>query len=152
MKTLIPLLTLALATFWSAGSSHANPVLDATIPVSQALTNDNLESARKAAAALAETAKTARQEAIATHAAQIAASKTLEEAREHFKAVSEETVKLAAGQEGYYVMTCPMAKADWVQKTTEVQNPYMGQSMPACGSIKGTKTSGSMVKMGGCCG
>ncbi len=150
MKKLLPLLALVLA----AGLSHAaaNPVLDASIVVSEALTNDNLDAAKKAATALAETAKADDQKSIATHAAELAASKTLEEARGHFKAVSEDTVKLATNLDGYYVMTCPMAKADWVQKTPEVQNPYMGQSMPACGSLKGVTTSMGTSKKGGCCG
>lgn len=150
MKKMLPLLALVLA----AGLSHAaaNPVLDASIVVSDALTNDNLNAAKKAATTLAETAKAADQKSVATYAAELAASNTLEEARVHFKAVSEETVKLAAGQAGYYVLTCPMANADWVQKTTKVQNPFMGQSMPACGAIKGGKTSMGPPKKGGCCG
>ena len=152
MKILIPLLILTVGV-WSVGSSRAaNPVLDASVLVSEALSHDNLEAARKSASALAKTAQAANQQAIATHAAEIATSKTLEEARVHFKAVSEDTVKLAAGVDGYYVMTCPMAKADWVQKTREVQNPYMGQSMPGCGSLKGDKTSMGMSKKGGTCG
>ncbi len=150
MKKLIPLLPLIIAAGLSQAA--ANPVLDASIVVSEALTNDNLNAAKKAATALAETAEAAGQKSIATHAAELAASKTLEEARGHFKAVSEETVKLAAGQAGYVVMTCPMANADWVQKTTKVQNPYMGQSMPACGAIKDGKTSMGPPKKGGCCG
>jgi len=151
MKKLLPLLALLLALSPSRAAT-ANPVLDASLVVSEALTNDNLDAAKKAATALAETAKTSGQPVIATHAAEIATSTSLDEARVHFKAVSEVTVKLAAGQEGYYVLTCPMANADWVQKTTKVQNPYMGQSMPECGAVKGGKTSMGRPKKGGCCG
>jgi len=41
---------------------------------------------------------------------------SLETAREKFRPVREEAVKFAEGREGYFVMTCPMSKADWVQK------------------------------------
>lgn len=61
------------------------------------------------------------------------------------------TEKLTTGKAGYYVFTCPMAKAEWVQKTKDVQNPYMGKEMPGCGSIKGGASMGTM-KMGGGCG
>ena len=72
---------------------------------------------------------------------EIASSDSLNTVREHFKMASEEAEKLATGKDGYYVFTCPMAKADWVQKTTKVQNPYMGSDMSGCGSLKSGKSS-----------
>ena len=44
-----------------------------------------------------------------------------------------EAEKLAAGQSGYYVMHCPMKKADWVQTSSKVENPYGGKEMLSCG-------------------
>jgi len=66
----------------------------------------------------------------------MAKSPSLEDSRTHFKAASQDAEKLAQGRQGYYVMTCPMEKADWVQSTKEVANPYLGQQMPTCGQIK----------------
>ena len=37
-----------------------------------------------------------------------------------------------------YEATCPMAKANWLQTTKEITNPYMGQKMLNCGSIEQT--------------
>ncbi|CAN5749667.1 hypothetical protein BH09VER1_BH09VER1_11930 [soil metagenome] len=158
MKTILTIVTLAIATLGLANRSHAaanNPVLDDYIAVAGALANDDLAAAKKAATALAETAKAEKQTALAEHAGMIASTDSLDAAREHFKMASEEAEKLATGKDGYYVMTCPMAKADWVQKTTKVQNPYLGQEMPDCGSLKTGKASSTPSTMsmgGGCCG
>lgn len=156
MKKILALFTLTVAVFGLANVSRAastNPVLDDYIAVAGALANDDLAAAKKAASALAETAKAEKQTSLAKQAAGIASSDSLDAAREHFKMASEEAEKLAAGKDGYYVLTCPMAKADWVQKTTKVQNPYMGQAMSGCGSLKSGK-SGSMPQTMsmGCCG
>ena len=43
---------------------------------------------------------------------------------------------MVAGQPGYHVFYCPMAKKDWVQQTTKVANPYMGKDMLTCGVEK----------------
>jgi hypothetical protein len=34
------------------------------------------------------------------------------------------------------VLTCPMAKADWVQTDANVRNPYFGKAMSSCGTVK----------------
>jgi len=158
MKKTLALFTLAVAVFGLANISQAaspNPVLDDYVAVAEALATDNLPAAKKAATALAEAAKTEKQASLADHASEIASSNSLDAAREHFKMASEDAVKLAADKDGYYVFTCPMAKADWVQKTTKVQNPYLGPDMSSCGSLKSGK-SGSMPQTmsmgGGCCG
>ncbi len=141
----------AVSLLWAGIAQAADPVLDPYVAVSTALAKDDLPAAKTAADTLAEAAKTAGNAALATHASQLAASDSLATAREHFKAASEEAVKLAADKEGYCVFTCPMAKAEWVQTTKDVQNPYMGSAMPGCGSVKGD-TSAASPKMGGCCG
>jgi len=152
MKNLITLSTLAAALLGWAGIAQAqDTVLDNFVAVSTALSQDDLSAAKTAATQLAAAAKAANESALATHASQLAASDSLVSAREHFKAASPEAIKLATGKAGYYVFTCPMAKADWVQSTKDVQNPYMGKAMPGCGSIKGATSMGAM-KMGGCCG
>jgi len=99
--------------------------------VRRALAADDLAAAQTAAAALAR---------LAPHVggvSTLAASHSLDEAREAFKLVSAEAAKIAAGQPGYYVMACPMVKhGDWVQTTSEVSNPYLGSAMPRCGARK----------------
>jgi Cu(I)/Ag(I) efflux system membrane fusion protein len=54
--------------------------------------------------------------------------------------VSQYLVALSAAdarlQEGWHVFECPMAKGfnKWFQREPRLENPYMGQRMPTCGS------------------
>ena len=157
MKKTFSLLILTVATLAMANGSQAassSPVLDDYVAVADALANDDLGAAKKAAATLADAAKTGDQSELAKDAAKIASSDSLDAARKNFKLASRVAEKLATGKDGYNVVTCPMAKADWVQKGTAVKNPYLGQSMPDCGSIKnpGNDTQPQAMSMGGCCG
>src|SRR5581483_3655448 len=138
MKTYIPgiFALIAGAVLFAANvpAKEDNAVLDAYLKVSQALAADDLKAAK---------AKTGGNEALASHASELAKSESIENARDHFKMVSAEATKLAEGKSGYYVMTCPMAKADWVQSNSKVSNPYFGKSMPNCGSLKEQKKTSS---------
>lgn len=64
--------------------------------------------------------------------------------REHFETLSQEMYELVksvgAGETLYYTH-CPMYNnnnkgADWLSETKDVQNPYLGKSMPNCGTVK----------------
>jgi uncharacterized protein (DUF885 family) len=63
--------------------------------------------------------------------------------REHFDMLSQDIYKLVktfgAGQTLYYDH-CPMYNdnkgADWISETKDIKNPYLGKSMPTCGSVK----------------
>lgn len=157
MKKFSLLSSLAVAVFGLANLSNAatsNLVLDDYVVIAEALAKDDLAAAKKAASALSEVASAEKLTSLADQAGGIASSDSLDAAREHLKLASGEAEKLAAGLDGYYVFTCPMAKADWVQKSTKVQNPYMGPDMSGCGSLK-TAKPGSMPQTmgkGGCCG
>ena len=89
-----------------------------------ALAADNLADAKKAAAVLGE------------EGAPLAKSDSIVSARKEFTTLSERAIKLAAGQEGYYVVNCPMLKKDWVQTSDKIANPYAGSSMLTCGVIR----------------
>jgi hypothetical protein len=115
-------------------------VLDAYEKVSQALVADDLAGAQKAAADLAGKAEA--NSPLAKHASELSKSDSLQSARDHFKAVSQEAIKLAEDQTGWNVMTCPMIKGgDWLQKSDQVANPYMGQKMRGCGALKKQKSA-----------
>jgi len=74
----------------------------------------------------------------------IAHSTTLNDVREATATVSDELYQLTKGFHGntadVYYNYCPMARdnagAYWLSDVSEIQNPYMGQSMPGCGSTK----------------
>lgn len=89
-----------------------------------ALVADDLAGAKKAAVDLGESG------------AALAQSGTLDAARAAFVKLSDQAVKIAAGQSGYYILHCPMVKHDWVQTSKKVANPYGGTDMVTCGEIK----------------
>ena len=98
------------------------------------------DAIRKHAAALAEGSEGALAEkAKAVADAAEVEVESLDEARTALKPVSEamiELAKQAPHAKTLHVAYCPMAKASWLQDSKQIANPYMGQRMPACGTIK----------------
>ena len=94
----------------------------------KALVEENLNAAKDAAHALPNGAGDKVQNA-----------NDLKAARDAFADLSVTAEKMVAGQPGYHVFYCPMAKKDWVQQSTEVANPYMGKDMLTCGVEKTAK-------------
>ena len=88
------------------------------------LAADDLAGAKKAAADLGP------------EGSAITNSKSLADARSGFAQASNKAAKLAAGQPGYFVIHCPMANKDWVQKSDKPNNPYLGKEMLTCGEVK----------------
>ena len=96
-----------------------------------ALAADDLAKAKQAAQTLAQSGNG--EAALGT---EIASAESIKAAREAFKKLSAGATKIAADQNGYYVMNCPMtANGQWVQTNAEVANPYFGASMLRCGSV-----------------
>lgn len=123
------------------GASTANPsangaLLGRYIPVAEALAADRLADAKVAAGELAKDAEGANRTDLAAAARVVAKADTLEAARNGFKALSAAVEPLAHGTEGYVVLHCPMADADWVQTDAKVRNPYFGKMMLTCGEAK----------------
>ena len=138
--TILSVLAAALITA-PAPAKEASKELAACLKayheVHEALAKDDLAGAKKAATDLAEKATPAKCVSTAKHAADLAQSNSLENAREHFKPISDECIKMAEGVDGQYVFHCPMAKSQWLQTDSkQVSNPYMGKKMPTCGSLK----------------
>lgn len=72
----------------------------------------------------------------------IAGSKEINKQRELFAALSNNMISLAkaaklSGKE-VYVDYCPMKKVYWLSAEKAVKNPYYGNSMLTCGSVKET--------------
>lgn len=70
-------------------------------------------------------------------------AETIEKARKEFKHVSAQAIRMAKSEEGFVIMTCPMAgeNGDWVQSDTTVRNPYFGSKMLRCGMVKASSDS-----------
>jgi len=70
----------------------------------------------------------------------LAKAKDLKSAREAFKPLSASLIKYLAdskaGKGVYHEVYCPMVKASWLQKETDIKNPYMGKAMLTCGTLK----------------
>ena len=67
----------------------------------------------------------------------IAAAPALDRARQQFKILSGMIIPLADGVEGYYVMTCPLpSSGDWVQRSAQADNPYLGRAMHEYGEVR----------------
>lgn len=106
--------------------------------VSAALAADDLAAAKDAAHDLAHYGECDGNEEFATLVTKISKANDIKAARTAFKAVSAAVIPLAAEAGDHYIMTCPMAGADWIQTSKNVANPYFGSEMLGCGSVKKT--------------
>ena len=142
-QTVTAILSLLIAALIAApaiareASKEESACLSAYHRIHEALAKDDLSGAKKAAEDCAQKATAAKGDSLAKHARELAKSDSLDSAREHFKEISAECIKMASGVDGQHVFTCPMAKADWLQTDSkQVSNPYMGKKMPTCGMLK----------------
>lgn len=73
-------------------------------------------------------------------ASKIADSRSIEMQREAFNNLSKNMIALTGkhklADESVFVQYCPMAKASWLSAEKNVKNPYYGNSMLKCGSVK----------------
>lgn len=143
----------------SETTKPSGEILAAYLKLKNALTTDNDKEAAtvatdlvKALKTIDKTAMSAEQNTVFTeveadaieHAEHIAANVgNLVHQREHFETLSADVYDLVkatgAGQKLYYTH-CPMYNnnkgANWLSETKEVKNPYLGQAMLTCGTVK----------------
>ena len=140
MRSISALFAVLLCTisYVSAAQTKYPKTLEQYEMVRAGLAGDDLGIAKNGATNLA----TAVQEEFAgskpmIEAAQkLAASETIDDARASFGVISGELVKLVQGEQGIYVMNCPMVKNGvWIQTVSKIANPYMGKKMLECGEI-----------------
>jgi len=118
--------------------AHAGHMLEGYLAVADALYKDDLKAAKKAAKGMSEHDG---DSALSKPATAIAEAEDMAAAREAFKNLSAEALKIAkADKHGKYtVMHCPMVKGgggDWLSADDKVNNPYFGARMPHCGGPK----------------
>lgn len=135
-----------------AAPAKAHPVLDAYGKVHAHLVADKVAEAVAAAKLLADAANQAAAsagdaqkkaftdiESAATTMAKADVS-AADEVRKHFGEVSKTVIALLIAEPslaaGHHTFRCDMAQGfpKWVQASANLQNPYMGQRMPKCGS------------------
>jgi chlorite dismutase len=103
------------------------------------LASDDLAAAKNGATnlVLALQQELPESKGTAEAAQKLASSESIEDARAAFRTISSEVAKLAEGQPGFYIVTCPMVKNGiWVQTNRTIGNPYAGKAMASCGEIK----------------
>lgn len=72
----------------------------------------------------------------------ISQSADIKKQREQFASLSNNMIELVKSKklspEPTYIQYCPMKKASWLSNDKAIQNPYYGNAMLSCGSIKET--------------
>src|SRR6266852_5182056 len=146
------LIALPLAGFTADEKKAENPalmepvksVLDHYLSIQTELTKDSVRGLDEHANAIAKAVRGDEMKMlspdVAKQAETLAKAKDLKAAREAFKPLSASLVKYLAdnkaGQGIYHEAYCPMVKASWLQKETDIKNPYMGKEMLTCGVLK----------------
>lgn len=153
---------IATGTSNKENNISRNPVseiLTSYLKIKNSLTNDNDKEAAASATELAQAFKgvdketlNAQQNTVFTdivadaieHAEHIATNVgNLVHQREHFETLSEEIydlAKVSKTEQKLYYTNCPMYNnnkgANWLSETKDVKNPYLGQAMLTCGTVK----------------
>jgi len=92
---------------------------------------------------LRDTARAAKQNAIAERAAVLATVANLKFARGSFAMLSEEVIRFRDARAGNrpVVVYCSMEKKSWLQPKGAVTNPYVNDSMRSCGVVRKDKAA-----------
>ena len=146
MKHVTLSMVFALAVFAASpvyASDAMKGIVGSYLGIQASLAGDNLDGVQPAAQAIGEQA--ARMgtagEAILKAAKAVEGAADLKAARAAFGDLSDAVVA-AGNAEGWKdvpdvrVAYCPMAKQSWLQKESEIRNPYYGKSMLTCGEFK----------------
>lgn len=82
--------------------------------------------------------------ALESHSSMIINSEDIEDQRNQFNFLSQAMINsikaFGTNHKTYYVQYCPMVKdnqgADWISTEEQIRNPYFGDKMMKCGSVK----------------
>ena len=114
-------------------------MLDRYEEIRAALAIDDLRATKRAGTAMNTFLKTVPKAgpALAAETDAIGNAIALDRARQSFEPLSASMVKLVDGVEGYYIFDTPIpADAQWVQRTTQPDNPYTGKAMHDIGTLR----------------
>ena len=144
------MLILALVVFLSWPhrlTAEERAMLQQYESIRLALAQDDLVGAQSAALQLS--GSFSGNEKISNAARAVVNSASLDTARDVFKRLSDKVIPLARGNDGYFIVGCPMGTcpapcvncqmsrfSDWVQSTATVGNPFLGTAGQRCGAVK----------------
>lgn len=135
-RTLYAALILAVVAVSAFAAQQS--LFDRYESVRQALLKNDVAAVQTAARDLGTAARAAKIDAVAAHAGQLAAAKTIKDARNGFAVVSQDMIAYRKGLSGAtpVVLYCSMEKKSWLQPSASpVANPYLDESMRACGQV-----------------
>jgi hypothetical protein len=141
--TVLMVASVLAVTANAAAADLPSALVDPYLKVQTALSNDKLDDLAALSKAIEEASTPLGKdaEAIAAGARKLAAAKDLAGARTAFGEMSTalfayaEKTKSGFGA-GVRHAYCPMADKSWLQKESEIKNPYYGSAMLTCGSFK----------------
>ena len=125
----------------SALSATDKLVLDDYEGIRVALAADDARTAKKAAIKMVTDLKPSDDKApaspLAAPANAVADAVALDTMRQRFETLSDQIVPMVRGLDGYYVMTSDLPNTvPWVQRTTDVDNPFTGRVLHWMGELK----------------
>ena len=158
MKTLSILFLTAMMVFAKAPAPielGLGKVYEGYLNIQQALANDDFQKAKNASASLVDTVKAVPTKGLDKSAKShwdsssaginkslkaMTDAKDIKSLRSQFMGFTPlivnamETFGMKSGSPAY-LMHCPMANGNWLQKDKTVANPFYGKSMSQCGSV-----------------
>lgn len=117
-------------------------VIGTYFKVEQAVINGDLDAAKTAASDLAQKAQTANNEAISKDANNLAKADSIDQARQVFKTLSDDTLTLIRSGAESQDRACSMSGTPCMQRQNTAGRSCMGQMAPGCGMMG--QTMGNM--------
>lgn len=127
--------------------STLSPLLSSYFAIKDALVSSNPAVAATSAAAFVKavdtvTVKEENRKTLLSDAGAISQTKDLKVQRVRFATLSVNMLALAKAvklsTEPLYLQYCPMKQASWLSNSRQIRNPYYGNMMLTCGSVKET--------------
>ncbi|MBL0882719.1 MAG: DUF3347 domain-containing protein [Chitinophagaceae bacterium] len=157
MKQLLIIIMLLMSKMGIGQTSSLQELLRQYLDLKNQLVESNAVNAQKsatvlngkienlAAQALSEKeakAFTSLKDALTKHAKELSSQSDLAKQRVSFAGLSQSIIDLfkvvSVKETSLYVDYCPMKKAYWLSTEKTIRNPYYGNAMLSCGSIKET--------------
>ena len=147
MKALIVVAAVLIACVSAVRASDATKnIVSSYLQIQMALAADKMDGVKAAADAIAKQAQSmgAAGEPVAKAAKGVAAARDLNAARTAFGPLSDAVIAAAKAEDwkdvsGVSIGYCPMVNKSWIQKGSQVSNPYYGSQMLTCGDLKDPK-------------
>lgn len=157
MKQLLVIIMLLMSKMGIGQTSSLQELLRQYLDLKNQLVESNAVNAQKSATALngkienlaaqalsekEAKAFTSLKDALSKHAKELSSQADLAKQRVSFAGLSQSMIDLfkivSVKESSLYVDYCPMKKAYWLSTEKTIRNPYYGNAMLSCGSIKET--------------